>query len=357
MQRRKFMAASLGAGMLAAVAGAGMLAPRPPAGAARRDPGLQGMQLHAASALAFGTVVTARVLHHDRRLAEQALEQALQQARLVDAHMSIYRDTSQVGRLNAVGRLDHPGPELVALLRHAQRLSALTDGAFDVTVQPLWQLYRDRLAQGRLPTGAELDACRAAVGWRLLQVEEERIAFARPGMALTLNGMAQGHAADRALAAVRALGVRHALLDIGEYAGAGEAEGGRPWSIGIADPRRPEALAARIELDGRSIATSGDYETAFSADFSRHHIVDPRTGLSPPELASVTVVAPSALQADALSTAFLVTGRARAIALAAAMPEVDVFFIDKQGTLSAHAPHFRAGANRGLPEFLRRHAG
>src|SRR5690606_22816905 len=100
---------------------------------------------------------------------------------------------------------------------------------------------------------------------------------------------------------------------------------------GVRDPRRKDAYAGTLQMDGRAIATSGDYATAFTPDFSTHHIVDPATGASPAELAAVTVAAPSGILADGLSTAFMVMGVRRSLALAAEMPGVDLVAVDKQG--------------------------
>jgi thiamine biosynthesis lipoprotein len=130
---------------------------------------------------------------------------------------------------------------------------------------------------------------------------------------------------------VRARGVGHALLDTGEFIAQGGRTRQQPWTLGIRDPRDAAALAATLHIDGRSVATSGDYESAFSADLMHHHIFDPVLGDSPPELASATVLAPSGLLADGLSTAFMALGMRKARALAARMPAVDLMMIDKKG--------------------------
>ena len=129
----------------------------------------------------------------------------------------------------------------------------------------------------------------------------------------------------------RSRGIRHALIDTGEFGALGQAEQGRAWTLAVRDPRRTDAYAGALELDGRCVATSGDYASAFSADFSRHHIFDPSTGASPGELAAVTVVAPTGILADGLSTACMVLGVKRSLALAAGIEGVDLLAIDKAG--------------------------
>jgi thiamine biosynthesis lipoprotein len=307
MQRRTFLCASLGMGAMAA-------------GSLLRGKAAP-LQLHAAADLAFGTVVSIKVLHHDARQAELALANALAEARRVDALMSIYRPGSEVHTLNRDGRLARPGPHLLAVLREATRLSAQTGGAFDITVQPLWELARS--GNSRAPA-------LPLVGWRRMRMDADGITLGA-GMAITLNGIAQGYAVDLARAALQARGIRHALIDTGEFGALGAAEGGRPWMLGVRDPRRENAYAGFMPMDGRAVATSGDYETAFTQDFSKHHIFDPATGDSPSELAAVTVAAPSGILADGLSTAFMVMGARRSLAMAAGMPGVDLVAIDKAG--------------------------
>ena len=309
MQRRTFLCASIGMGALAA----GSLL--------RGHPTPPKLQLHAAADLAFGTVVSIKVLHDDARQAELAMADALAEARKVDALMSIYRPGSEVHTLNRDARLARPGPHLLAVLREAMRLSVQTRGAFDITVQPLWELARS--GNSRAPA-------LPLVGWQRIRMDADGITLGA-GMAITLNGIAQGYALDLARAALQARGIRHALIDTGEFGALGAAEGGRPWMLGVRDPRRQNAHAGFLPMDSRAVATSGDYETAFMQDFSKHHIFDPATGDSPSELAAVTVAAPSGILADGQSTAFMVMGAQRSLAMAAAMPGVDLVAIDKSG--------------------------
>jgi thiamine biosynthesis lipoprotein len=315
MQRRTLLCASFGLGAAAAWP---LL--QPTVGSLLRGPAGP-LRLHAAADLAFGTVVSIKVLHDDARQAELALADALAEARKVDALMSIYRPGSEVHTLNRDGRLARPGSHLLAVLNQARRLAAQTGGAFDITVQPLWDLAR---------TGRSRAPALPLVGWQRIQLDAAGITLG-PGMAITLNGIAQGYALDLARAALQARGIRHALIDTGEFGALGAAEGGRPWMLGVRDPRREEAHIGILPMDGRAVATSGDYATAFTPDFSSHHIFDPATGASPTELAAVTVAAPSGILADGLSTAFMVMGAQRSLALAAGMPGVDLVAIDKAG--------------------------
>jgi FAD:protein FMN transferase len=345
MRRRTFIAAAVGSAA-AGLAGWKFLQSGAQAGAIARSDALpSGERLYAGTDAAFGTVIRVEVLHQDQRQAELAIQDALSEAKKIDALMSIHQENSQVFRLNRDGRLHRPDAHLLAVLKQASELSELSKGAFDVTVQPLWLEFSKAAAAHALPSDGERLAAKSRVDWKSLRVTPDEIRFAQPDMAITLNGIAQGYAVDLALAAVRARGVKHALLDTGEFGALGAPAPGRKWTLGVQDPRRAgNNYTSALQMDGRSVATSGDYETAFTADFAHHHIFDPATGDSPPELASVTVVAPSGALADGLSTALFVMGAERAMRLVAQLDQVDVLLVDKGGKVwkSPGLPELRA---------------
>lgn len=328
MRRRTLLSASLGLGSLTGLAYVGI------------QPGAAtGLQSFAGSAKAFGTSVNIQVLHHEAASAHAAIAAALQQVKTVDALMSLQQERSQVFQLNLHGQLDAPDPHLLQVLAYAQHLSQQTAGAFDITVQPLWQAFSRAQSHTALPTPQALAQAKALVNWQKLTFSDQQVRLAHPGMAITLNGLAQGYAADLALQALRSGGIAHALLDTGEFAALGGKAAGQPWVLGIRHPRQPDVLAARVALDGRMLATSGDYETLFSPDYAHHHIFDPATGDSPTVLASATVLAPTGMMADGLSTAFMVMPPDQTLALAAQLPQVDVLLIAKDGSRRT-TPHF-----------------
>lgn len=316
MKRRTFVCATLGT-----LAGAGALALS------------SDLEFYSGAALAFGTTISLSVLHHDRREAELAIQDALRSAQKVDRLMSIYHPASQVFQLNRDGLYVHPDPQLLEVLAQARQLSEWTGGAFDITVQPLWRAFSAAAAKGELPSEAERASARQLVDWRGLAYDRDHVRLALPGMAITLNGLAQGYAADRALAALRAHGIGHALLDTGEFVASGRKRHGQPWTLGIRAPRDAEALATTLYVEGCGVATSGDYASTFTPDYAHHHIFDPARGDSPTELASVSVMAPTGMLADGLSTAFMVMGREPASELAVQLPAVDLMTIDKRGRI------------------------
>ncbi|MHC4607697.1 MAG: FAD:protein FMN transferase [Planctomycetota bacterium] len=280
-----------------------------------------GLQTVSRSSHLFGTRVSLTALHASRPKAEEAIAAAFRTLGEVADVLSIYRPDSEVSRLNRYGVLDSPHPHMVTVLRRAQEMSYRSGDAFDVTVQPLWQAFAKA---GGSPSQKEIEAARAKVGWLRLDIAKSRIRLADRGMAVTLNGIAQGYAADRALEALRLRGVETALVDTGELGGMG-----RPWKVGIQHPRRSDAYVDVARLDGRCMATSGDYANPHA------HIFDPATGVSPGAFSSVTVVAPSGLDADALSTAIFVAGPERGADLVARAPGADALFVLKDGRTMA----------------------
>jgi thiamine biosynthesis lipoprotein len=280
--------------------------------------------------LGFGTTLSLRAGGADAGRVDEALDAAVRTVRRIEAQMSLFDPGSALSRLNRDGRLDDPPHELLAVLRMAQWVARQTGGAFDATVQPLWQCFDQARREGRVPRADQVSAARAQVGWRALAIGPRRIVFARPGMAVTLNGIAQGYACDRVRDVLRAHRVRHALIDTGELGPLGHNPEAQPWRLGVLDPRHAPQLLARVLADGRCLATSADAPSHFSADHRHHHIVDPATGWSPPELASVTVAARSAALADALTKPMFMAGPVGIAALARRW-QVDVLWVDKHG--------------------------
>jgi thiamine biosynthesis lipoprotein len=337
MRRRVFVTGSL---LAAATGGAAWFGRLSPFGTQGRGPASveripDGRVLVRDAALAFGTTVSIAAIHERADLAHGAIVAALGELRRVDALMTVYRPDSQVGRLNATGVIEGPDPHLVRVLEFSQRLAALSDGALDVTVQPLWRLFAESKREGSLPSREAVAAARVLVDWTALDVSPRRIALRRPGMSITLNGIAQGYGADLALAALRGRGVEDGLIDAGEFGADGARAPGQPWTIGRRHPRDPDGVIAAIAMDGRFVATSGDYASAFSEDFLHHHIFDPRTGYSPPELSSVAVAAGSGMEADGLTKPMMVLERSRAEALLARFPGAGAVWIDKHSRIAA----------------------
>ncbi len=291
------------------------------------------------SSQALGTRVSLTVYHQDMKVGNEAIDHAFKEIDLVEQQMSLYRKDSQLCQLNRTSKLVHPHPYLVEVLQEAVQLSETTGGAFDVTVQPLYRAYADSATAGEVPDSNALAEILKRVDWRNLKITQNSIELLGDHTEITLNGIAQGFASDVAVRALRSYGIEHALIDSGEIATLGNHGQDRDWSIGIKHPRLSDELLAQAALHGRCLATSGDYETRFGSGYQHHHLLDPHSGLSANELSSVSIAAPTALQADALSTAIFVLGLRKGRQLIESMTDVDALFVSKQGELT-RTQHF-----------------
>ena len=235
------------------------------------------------------------------------MAQATAEMARLESIMSLYRPDSALSELNRRGHLGAAPVDLVQVLSRAQAIGALSGGAFDVTVQPLWQVYSSHFSRtGADPRGPRADLIRRAaerVDYRDIEIEPAAIRLRRPGMALTLNGIAQGYITDRIIDLLKNEGFENALADLGEIRALGQAAQDQPWRAAIKSPFDESAVASKIELAGGALATSGSYGFRFDAAGQFHHLFDPRTGACPSRYASVSVLAPDAATADALATA------------------------------------------------------
>jgi len=265
--------------------------------------------LHQWQGTALGADASLLVALPDAKRAERLLVRARAEIDRLERIFSLYHRDSALVRLNGEGQLANPPAELVALLERAQQWSRLTDGAFDVTVQPLWRLYRDHFSKmGADPAGpadAAVRVARALVDYQAIEVSAKRIAFARPGMAVTLNGIAQGEVTDRVADLLGAEGLEHALIDLGEFRALSTHPSGRPWKVGVKDPHEAGSLLSKVALSDRALATSATTGTHFDPQGRHHHLFDPGAGRPNGGLVSASVVARRARDADAFSTALL----------------------------------------------------
>ncbi|MEM8663195.1 MAG: FAD:protein FMN transferase [Pseudomonadota bacterium] len=207
---------------------------------------------------------------------------------------------SAICRLNRGGMLAAPPLDLVGLLGTLNAVYAATDGAFDATIQSVWQLMA---RTGGFPDAKRLTQAQALVGRRNVNVSADAITFAKEGMALTLNGIAQGYVTDRVSALLRGEGLTHVLVSLGEIAAIGPRADGAPWRVGLAERSdgRPEET---IALRDRAVATTAPLGTVFGPRIRSGHLIDPH-GAGPAErYRRITVSHPSATLADGLSTGF-----------------------------------------------------
>jgi thiamine biosynthesis lipoprotein len=286
----------------------------------------------------LGAPSTIQLYHHDEAKARAAIDAGLAELARLEAIFSVYRADSAISALNRDGSLDAAPTELIELLGHKLDLARLSDGAYDPTIQPVWQLYFRHFTAATIdpagPSQRDLDAAVKLVGWRNVAIDGARIAFTKPGMGLTLNSGAQGFITDRVAAVLRSHGFDRMLVDMGEPRALSTKPDGSAWRIGIANPADPTRSVAELDVVDKCISTSGGYGTLFDEAGRFSHLIDPRTGRTVPAMLGVSVVAETATTADGLSTAMLLAAPDRRQSLLRAAGGLKALYVTPEGVVS-----------------------
>ncbi len=294
----------------------------------------------------MGTRITVEIEHKDKNQGQQAIAAVMQEMRRIDASMSPYKPDSELARLNrgAASKSVVVSDEMFELLKRSKDFSRLTQGAFDITFASAGFLY-DYRAQIK-PDSRDLKQAVDAISYHNIRLEQAQrsVSYSKPGVKIDLGGIAKGHAVDNSISLLQKMGVKNALVTAGGDTRVIGRRWGRPWHIGIRDPRDEHKLVAKIPLENVAVSTSGDYERYFDLDGIRyHHIINPKTGDSARELQSVTVIGSDATSTDALSTSAFVLGRERGMQLINRLPDIDAIMVDNQGRM-----HYSTGLERAV---------
>lgn len=280
--------------------------------------------------LLMGTIINLTVIAESKAAGEAAVAATFAELERQVAIFN-YRDPgSPISKLNRNGELVDPPQELVEVLRHANQISTMTAGAFDVTVKPLLDLFKQE--QPNLPGETEISALLPLVNFQNVRTSPEEISFVIKGMAITLDGIAKGYIVDAGTTVLKQLGFRNVYVEAGgDLMVSGKKKDDLDWKIGIQSPREGHpGLLAQIKVSDQAVATSGDYLQYYSADMRYHHIIDPRIGYSAPWLASVTAVSTNAMLSDALATSLMVLGPEKGLSLINSLPSVEAYLITKR---------------------------
>jgi len=243
----------------------------------------------------MGTFVTVTVYAGDEAEGSEAINAAFVRMEEIEKIASIYDEQSQASRLNRDGYLDSPTPELLELMTLSADYSRLTGGHFDITVQPLLELWSAGLWQESAEVQqSRIDDTLELVGWDKVAVTDDRISFDAKGMAITLGGIAKGYATDQAIEVLADMGIERALVNAGgDMTTLGAKPDGEPWQVALVNPDDTSQSLATFAISGQAVATSGNYERYFDPEKQAHHIIHPKTGYSANQCISVTIVADS----------------------------------------------------------------
>ncbi len=257
--------------------------------------------------------------------AEAIIQRALQEVTRLEHIFSLHDPQSALVRLNTDAVLENPPFELLECLSLCRTVHTATGAMFDPTVQPLWALYAERHAAGRSPSGQSLAQTLTRTGWKRVSYDAAAIRL-QPGMALSLNGVAQGFIADKVAGLLRSEGLRDILVNTGEFHAIGGHPQGGGWPVSLDDGR--EIHRDALSLHNAALASSSPHGITFDAAGQVSHILDPRSGLpAPARWRLITVTAPSAGLADALSTAFCLMERPQISATLARFPQAHLAHI------------------------------
>jgi len=295
----------------------------------------------------MGTSIRVELWSDDRANSEAAIAAVMQEMHRIDAAMSPFKPDSELSRINreAAHRAVPLTQEMFALLQRAIDFSQMSEGAFDITFAGVGQLYdyRERVK----PSDAQLALARASVGYHNLVLDAHACTafFARDGVRIDLGGFAKGYAVDNGAAILRRHGIAHGIVTAGGDSHIVGDRRGRPWAIGIRNPRREGAVVAMLPLEDAALSTSGDYERFFESDGIRfHHVIDPKTGKSPSHVQSVTVVAQDGLTTEAFSKCVFVMGVQKGLQFIESKVGVDAVIVDDMGVL-----HYSTGLLDDVP--------
>jgi FAD:protein FMN transferase len=263
------------------------------------------------SGVALGGEVQIDLYHSNKHHAAKLIKTCVAEIDRLEQEFSLYRPSSSVVKLNTAGRLRNPSHDLLKLLSESHRISLISGGAFDVSVQPLWQLYASHFAENPRseygPDKTQIERVLRSVGFQNIHYSAQEISFSKPGMALTFNGIAQGYITDRIADMLRGGGLRNVLINLGEIrALGGNSRPHVPWRIGIKSPTIKGKTVHRINLVDKAVATSASSGTSFDQSGNYHHLFSPADGNNSTRFGSISVIDNHATTADGLSTAFSV---------------------------------------------------
>lgn len=284
----------------------------------------------------MGTAISVELWCKDKASGERAIAAVMGEMHRIDRLMSPHKLDSELTLINrnAGKAAVSVSQEMFLLLQRAAYFAQRSSGAFDISYAAVGRLYDYR--KKIRPTAAELEKARAAVGYQRIVLDEaqQTVRFEHPEACIDLGGFAKGHAVDNAAKILREHGIEHANISAGGDSRVMGDRCGRPWMIGVRDPRSEAGVVAVLPLEDVSISTSGDYERYFLAGGARfHHLIDPSTGRSPDAIRSVTILADDGLTTEALSKSVFVMGVERGMKLVASFVGADAVVVDADGGL------------------------
>jgi thiamine biosynthesis lipoprotein len=284
----------------------------------------------------MGTAIRVELWTENKKTGHKVIADVIEEMHRIDRLMSPYKKNSEITKINTeAGRRPVViSKELLKLIKRSLAISNQTNGAFDITFASAGFMYDYR--QNKHPDKQSLEGILPSINYQHIRINEKKhsIYFKNKNVKIDLGGIAKGYAVDRAISIFKNRGVKHGIVTAGGDSRILGDRKGRPWFVGVRDPRNRKGLVAKLPVRNEAISTSGDYERFFEEDGVRyHHILSPGTGKSVSHVRSVTVIGPDATTTDALSTSVFVLGSHKGLALINQLPDFEAIIIDKHGLM------------------------
>jgi len=290
--------------------------------------------------LAMGTIVSMTLMSTSREMAEEAMARAYDEINRLSALMDRFDERSPIARLNREGILKDANPDIIEVISNALKYYRLTGGVFDITVKPVLDLFVRKFSAGgeEYPSENEIAAARALVGSDKIEINGRDISLKKPGMGVTLDGIAKGYIVDRASEVLLKSRIENFLINAGgDVKAMGVRADGRPWRVAIRDPVKKDSYLDVIHLTDVAVATSGNYENYFDRDKIFHHIVNPKTGRSPVINVSASVIAPTIIEAEPLAVSLVIMDVMDGMKLIDALPNREALVVSRTNQITRSA--------------------
>ena len=256
----------------------------------------------------MGTIVTIKIIGPEAS-SQTAMDLAFDEISRIEDMMSPYKQDSEISRLNKEGYINESSPDLLFLMERSIYYGTLSSGAFDITIQPILDLWKTKISAGEYPGKEEINNTLTLVNYSNITINNDTIAFNMHGMAVTTGGIAKGYAVDKAVNVLKNEGYSSGLVNAGgDGMYFGTRQDGSNWRVGLVNPDNKSESIVILNISDMAVATSGNYERYFNESARLSHISDPKTGYSCQSLISATVIASSLIEADALATTIFVLG-------------------------------------------------
>ncbi len=290
----------------------------------------------------MGTLVEISVFEKDENIVQLAIQNAFDEIQRLEGLMSTHIPNSEISKINQAAGIEPVpvSPEVFEVIDRALYWAEQTDGALDISIGPVQELWAFEGDHPSLPDKNTLEQALSKVDYRKIRLENQTVFLTDKGMSIHLGAIAKGYAVDRAIYILQEKDIHHAFINAG---GDLKTLGHRPdrtaWKIGLQHPRKPESILASFSLSVKAVATSGDYQKYFDQDGTRyHHILNSKTGYPVIGTMSATVITDTVMDADALSTALFVMGAEKGLAFINSLKNTEGLVVDQN-----NIPHLSQG--------------